>query len=344
MPVGLEFIGIIYLENNLTLGAFTAERLELLKLLTAQAAIAIENARLYAREQERSHQLQASLEQLQHTQAQLVQTEKISQLGQLVAGVAHEVNNPIGFIAGNLSHATEYIQDLVEHLQHYQQHYPTPVAAIQNHAEEIELEFLLEDLPQMIDSMKLGIDRIRDVMQSLRNYSRQDGKEKQWTDLHMGLNTTLMILSHRLKAKPDCLAIRVVKQYGELPPFKCYSGQLNQVFMNLIANAIDAIEEENVTRKTAGLKPKQNTITIRTAATENGVEIHIVDDGPGIPLEIQQRLFDAFFTTKPEGKGTGLGLSISYQIVTQQHGGKLECISSPGQGTEFVIQLPVMAL
>ncbi|MBF2047946.1 MAG: AAA family ATPase [Elainella sp. C42_A2020_010] len=339
-----EFIGIIYLENNLTLGAFTAERLELLKLLTAQAAIAIENARLYAREQERSHQLQASLEQLQHTQAQLVQTEKISQLGQLVAGVAHEVNNPIGFIAGNLSHAAEYIQDLVEHLQHYQQHYPTPGAAIQNHAEEIELEFLLEDLPQMIDSMKLGIDRIRDVMQSLRNYSRQDGKEKQWTDLHMGLNTTLMILSHRLKAKPDCPAIRVVKQYGELPPFKCYSGQLNQVFMNLIANAIDAIEEENVVRKTAGLKQKQNTITIRTAATDNGVEIHIVDDGPGIPLEIQQRLFDAFFTTKPEGKGTGLGLSISYQIVTQQHGGKLECISSPGQGTEFVIQLPVMDL
>jgi signal transduction histidine kinase len=336
-----EFIGIIYLENNLITGAFTAERLELLKLLTAQAAIAIENARLYAREQEKTQQLQASLERLQHTQAQLVQTEKISQLGQLVAGVAHEVNNPIGFISGNLSHATDYIQDLVDHLQCYMHHYPTPVDEIQNHAEKIELEFLLEDLPQMIDSMKLGVDRIRDVMQSLRNYSRQDGKDKQWTDVHAGLNTTLMILSHRLKAKPDCLGIQVIKQYGELPLVKCYSGRINQVFMNLIANAIDAMEEENATKKAAGLKQKNNTITIRTTAARDWITIHIADNGPGIPQDIQPKLFDAFFTTKPEGKGTGLGLSISYQIVIEQHGGRLRCNSLLGQGTEFIIELPV---
>lgn len=336
-----EFIGIIYLENNLTTGAFTAERLELLKLLTAQAAIAIENARLYARAQEKSQQLQASLEQLQHTQAQLVQTEKISQLGQLVAGVAHEVNNPIGFISGNLSHATQYIQDLVDHLQCYLHHYPTPVGEIQDHAESIELEFLLEDLPQLINSMKLGVDRIRDVMQSLRNYSRQDGKEKQWTDVHAGLNTTLMILSHRLKAKADGLGIEVIKQYGELPLVQCYSGQINQVFMNLIANAIDAMEEENIARKIAGLKQKNSTITIRTATAKDWITIHIVDNGPGISEEIQTKLFDAFFTTKPEGKGTGLGLSISHQIVTEKHGGRLRCVSSVGQGTEFIIELPV---
>lgn len=335
--------GIVYLENPLTANAFPPSRLELLKLLTSQAAIALENAQLYAREQDKSRCLQDSLQKLQQTQAQLVQTEKISQLGQLVAGVAHEVNNPVSFIAGNLAHASRYIEDLVEHLALYQQHYPQPVVAIQHHAEEIDLEFLLDDLPKMVNSMKLGTDRIRDIMQSLRTYSRADGSEKRPTDLHAGLDTTLLILSHRLKAKPERPAIRVVKNYGTLPPVDCYSGQLNQVFMNLIANAIDAMEDGNVGKSLAELEQHPNTITISTSATDKAVTIRIADNGPGMSEAVRQKLFDAFFTTKPEGRGTGLGLSISYQIVTENHSGTLECHSSPGQGAEFVVQLPVQS-
>ncbi|GAB4133953.1 MAG: AAA family ATPase [Cyanobacteria bacterium J069] len=334
-------VGIVYLENPLTANAFSPARLELLKLLTSQAAIALENARLYAREQDKSRCLQDSLQKLQHTQAQLVQTEKISQLGQLVAGVAHEVNNPVSFIAGNLTHASRYIEDLVKHLALYQHHYAPPATAIQDHAEEIDLEFLLEDLPKMVNSMKLGTDRIRDIMQSLRTYSRADGSEKRPTDLHAGLDTTLLILSHRLKAKPERPAIRVVKNYGSLPPIDCYSGQINQVFMNLIANAIDAMEDGNVGKSLAELEQHPNTITISSEATYNAVTIRIADNGPGMSEAVRQRLFDAFFTTKPEGKGTGLGLSISYQIVTENHGGTLDCVSSPGQGAEFVVQLPI---
>ncbi|WP_448600543.1 trifunctional serine/threonine-protein kinase/ATP-binding protein/sensor histidine kinase [Thermoleptolyngbya sp.] len=335
--------GIVYLENPLTANAFPPSRLELLKLLTSQAAIALENAQLYAREQDKSQCLQESLQKLQQTQAQLVQTEKISQLGQLVAGVAHEVNNPVSFIAGNLAHASRYIEDLVEHLALYQQHYAQPVAAIQDHAEAIDLEFLLEDLPKMVNSMKLGTDRIRDIMQSLRTYSRADGSEKRPTDLHAGLDTTLLILSHRLKAKPERPAIRIVKNYGTLPPVDCYSGQINQVFMNLIANAIDAMEEGNAGKSLSELEQQPNTITISTSATHNTVTICIADNGPGLSEAVRQKLFDAFFTTKPEGKGTGLGLSISYQIVTENHGGTLECRSVPGQGAEFVVQLPVQS-
>jgi predicted ATPase/signal transduction histidine kinase/tRNA A-37 threonylcarbamoyl transferase component Bud32 len=334
-------MGIVYLENPLTANAFPPSRLELLKLLTSQAAIALENAQLYAREQDKSRCLQDSLQKLQQTQAQLVQTEKISQLGQLVAGVAHEVNNPVSFIAGNLSHASRYIEDLVAHLALYQQHYAQPVAAIHDHAEEIDLEFLLEDLPKMVNSMKLGTDRIRDIMQSLRTYSRADGTEKRPTDLHAGLDTTLLILSHRLKAKPERPAIRVVKNYGKLPPVNCYSGQLNQVFMNLIANAIDAMEDGNVGKSLAELEQHPNTITISTSAAYNAVTIRIADNGPGMSEAVRQKLFDAFFTTKPEGKGTGLGLSISYQIITENHDGTLECVSAPGQGAEFVVRLPL---
>ncbi|BAU44636.1 sensor histidine kinase [Leptolyngbya sp. O-77] len=335
--------GVVYLENPLTANAFPPSRLELLKLLTTQAAIALENAQLYAREQDKSQCLQESLQKLQQTQAQLVQTEKISQLGQLVAGVAHEVNNPVSFIAGNLAHASRYIEDLVEHLALYQQHYAPPIAAIQHHAEEIDLEFLLDDLPKMVNSMKLGTDRIRDIMQSLRTYSRADGSEKRPTDLHAGLDTTLLILSHRLKAKPERPAIRIVKNYGTLPPVNCYSGQINQVFMNLIANAIDAMEEGNAGKALSELEQHPNTITISTTATDHAVTIRIADNGPGMSEAVRQKLFDAFFTTKPEGKGTGLGLSISYQIVAENHGGTLECYSSPGQGAEFVVQIPVQS-
>lgn len=336
-----KFTGIIYLENNQATSAFTNSRLEILKLLTSQAAIAIENARLYSLEQEKSQQLQASLETLQQTQAQLVQTEKISSLGQLVAGVAHEVNNPVGFIAGNLSIANQYIEDLLELLSLYQANLPSPPEEIETFQEEIDLDYLLEDLPKMISSMELGTDRIRDIMQSLRNFSRSDGADKKAVDLREGIETTLMILQHRLKAKAERPAIKIIKEYDKLPLVKCYSGQLNQAFMNLLANAIDALDESNQGKTYAEIEQNPNTIIIRTSADREKVTVSFADNGPGMTEEVRNKLFKAFFTTKPEGKGTGLGLSISYQIVTEKHGGYLYCISSPGNGAEFVIELPL---
>jgi predicted ATPase/signal transduction histidine kinase/tRNA A-37 threonylcarbamoyl transferase component Bud32 len=345
-----KFIGVLYLENGLSKGAFTPRRLETLSLLTAQAAIAIENARLYAREQEKARELQQSLQRLQQTQAQLVQTEKISSLGQLVAGVAHEVNNPLSFIAGNLIHATEYFQDLVNLFGLYQKHFPAPPAEIANEIEEIDLEYLLEDLPELLNSMQVGIDRIRNIMQSLRNFSRLDEAPEKAVDIHSGLESTLMILQHRLKANSNRPAIQAIKEYGDLPLVECYAGQLNQVFMNLLANAIDALEERAEGREQeageGNLQPEawnlDPVIRIRTELLNcDRVSIRIADNGPGIAETARSRLFDAFFTTKPEGKGTGLGLSISYQIVTEKHKGTLECVSTPGRGAEFIIQIPV---
>ncbi|MBH8564497.1 AAA family ATPase [Nostoc sp. CENA67] len=336
-----SFIGIFYLENNLITDAFTPARLELITILASQAAIAIKNARLYAWEQEKSQELQQALSKLQQTQAQLVHTEKISSLGQLVAGVAHEVNNPVGFINGNLSHASQYIEDLINHLQLYIKHYPDPVPEIVEDAENIDLEYLLSDLPKMISSMKLGTIRIKDIMQSLRNFSRVDGNNKKAVDICEGIDTTLMILSHRLKAKAERPEIKVVKQYEKLPLIECYPGQLNQVFMNLLSNAIDALEESNVGKTYSEVEKNPNIITIHTFATDQQVTISIADNGLGMSEEVRQRLFNAFFTTKAEGKGTGLGLSISYQIITEAHGGTLKCLSSKGEGAEFVIKIPI---
>jgi len=498
-----KLIGIVYLENNLTVGAFTRDRLELLQLLTAQAAIALENARLYTREQHKSRQLAESLEslqqfqvelvqkeqqyrsifktvadglslieletgkviaanpalckifgysqeefvdltpvdyilpdylhlfaklqqtisrgqefncqavirrkdgtlcdlelksnffeyegkphalvinrdisdrkrtekalqtseaqlrqkaedleailiQLQQTQAQLVQTEKISQLGQLVAGVAHEVNNPVSFISGNLHYAKQYAGDLINLVKLYQETFPEPGQAVLDEIEAIELEYLVEDLPKMIDSMKLGTDRIRDIMQSLRNYSRTDGINKKLANLHEGIDTTLMILSHRLKANSDRPAIKVIKKYGKLPNIECYPGQLNQVFMNLIANAIDALEESNVGKTYKQIESNPNAITISTSVdkssgelTNRTVKIRIADNGVGMPKHIKEKLFSPFFTTKAEDKGTGLGLPICHDIVTKKHRGSLECFSSPGMGTEFAIAIPARSI
>ncbi|QSJ17385.1 AAA family ATPase [Nostoc sp. UHCC 0702] len=337
-----SFIGIFYLENNLITDAFTPTRLELITILASQAAIAIKNARLYAWEQEKSQELQQALSKLQQTQAQLVHTEKISSLGQLVAGVAHEVNNPVGFINGNLSHASQYIEDLINHLQLYTQYYPDPVPEIVEDAENIDLEYLLSDLPKMINSMKLGTIRIKDIMQSLRNFSRVDGNEKKAVNICEGIDTTLMILSHRLKAKAERPEIKVVKDYEKLPLIECYPGQLNQVFMNLLSNAIDALEESNTGKTFSEIEKNPNIITIRTYATDHQATISIADNGLGMNEEVRQRLFDAFFTTKAEGKGTGLGLSISYQIITEAHGGTLKCLSSEGEGAEFIIQIPIL--
>jgi PAS domain S-box-containing protein len=295
--------------------------------------------RAETRLKQRTQELEQTLVKLQSTQSQLIHTEKIAQLGQLVAGVAHEVNNPVSFISGNLSHAEGYIQDLVNLLNLYQEELPQPGDAIKEEIAAIDLEYLLEDLPQLISSMKLGADRIKDIMLSLRNYSRHNSEEKKSVNLHEGIDTTLMILSHRLKAKPERPAIKIVKNYAYLPLVNCYSGQINQVFMNLIANAIDALEESNQGKSYQEIELEPNIITIATAASGNWVTIIIADNGTGIPPQIKQKLFDAFFTTKVEGKGTGLGLSISHQIITEKHGGTLECISSPGNGAKFIIQI-----
>ncbi|MCC3594669.1 trifunctional serine/threonine-protein kinase/ATP-binding protein/sensor histidine kinase [Microcoleus sp. PH2017_28_MFU_U_A] len=375
-----QLTGILYLENNLAVGAFSPERLQVLKVLTSQVAIALENAKLYAKAQQKSQQLEQSLHKLQQTQAQLVQTEKISSLGQLVAGVAHEVNNPVGFISGNLHHANDYVRDLICIVNLYQQHYPQPVQEIAEAAEDMELDYLMEDLPKMLGSMQLGTDRIRDIMQSLRNFSRVDGNEKKPADIHAGIESTLMILQHRLKANAERPSIQVIKEYGDLPAVECYSGQLNQVFMNLLSNAIDALDESNASRTYADIDKHPNIITVctevkdvkeegirkkeegrrkkeegrgnkeegrenkeevRGGKSESFAVIRIKDNGRGMAEATRCKLFDPFFTTKPEGKGTGLGLSISYQIVVEKHGGAIECISEPGKGAEFVIAIPL---
>jgi PAS domain S-box-containing protein len=288
-------------------------------------------------------ELENTLQELKQTQAQLVQNEKMSSLGQLVAGVAHEINNPVNFIYGNLNHANSYIEELLELIDLYHLHYPEPVLAIQQKAKDMDVEFLIEDLPKLLNSMKVGADRIQKIIASLRTFSRMDEAEMKAVNIHDGIDSTLMILQSRIKATDQRPTITVQYEYGELPLVECYAGQLNQVFMNILSNAIDALEDvvaaERITFPASGFVP---IITIRTQKLEQDwVEIAIADNGFGIPENIQTRLFDPFFTTKPVGKGTGMGLSISYQIVTEKHGGRLCCQSTPGVGTEFQIQIPL---
>ena len=286
--------------------------------------------------------LQKTLQQLKDAQLQLVQSEKMSALGQLVAGVAHEINNPVNFIHGNLTYIDEYTQDLMRLLNAYQTQYPHPSQSIQDDLEEVNLDFLREDLTKIMKSMKFGSDRIRDIVLSLRNFSRLDESEFKPIDIHQGIDNTLMILQHRLKATKTRPAIEVEKQYGDLPLLACSGGQLNQVFMNLLSNAIDALEEKEQQQSFQDFENNPNRIVISTVqATSNSVEIKIADNGLGIPEEVRSRLFDPFFTTKPVGKGTGLGLSISYQVVTEKHRGKIWCDSVLGKGTSFVIELPL---
>lgn len=341
-------LGAIAIGSKTTV-TYAAEDLRLLTVLALQAAVAIEKALLYEQScttalvaQEQAQKLQRTIDELQQTQAQLIQSEKMSGLGQLVAGIAHELNNPINFIYGNLAHTSQYAQDLLQLLHLYTKHYPSPAPEIQFQSEAIDLDFLIEDLPKLLSSMEIGADRIRQIVLSLRNFSRLDEAGMKPVDIHDGIDSTLLILQHRLKARGRYQGIQIIKNYGQLPLVECYAGQMNQVFMNIISNAIDAIETQE----------QPGFITIYTSLSSDVAEpnmppsppsavICIRDNGSGMSEAVKKRIFDPFFTTKPVGKGTGLGMSISYQIVVEKHGGVLKCLSQPGQGTEFWIQIPL---
>ncbi|MBW4614084.1 MAG: HAMP domain-containing histidine kinase [Desmonostoc vinosum HA7617-LM4] len=290
--------------------------------------------------------LKKTLDQLQKTQIQLVHTEKMSSLGQLVAGIAHEINNPVNFIYGNLVYLQQYTQTLLNLVQAYQEYYPNPAQEIQELIKKAELNFLIEDLIKIVNSMTVGTERISEIVKSLRSFSRLDEAEIKNIDIHEGIDSTLMILEHRMQATHEYPAIKVIKEYGQIPLIECYPSQLNQVFMNILANAIDALQNHHSSWFTSCKEDKNNSplpiIRIRTEVIDDQwIVINIADNGSGIKEEVRSRLFDPFFTTKPVGKGTGIGLSISYQIVVEKHGGYINCISTPGQGAEFVIKIPV---
>ncbi|AVH62120.1 trifunctional serine/threonine-protein kinase/ATP-binding protein/sensor histidine kinase [Nostoc sp. 'Peltigera membranacea cyanobiont' N6] len=289
----------------------------------------------------KSQQLEQALGDLQQTQLQMIQSEKMSALGNLVAGVAHEMNNPLGFIAASLIQAKPTFTDIVEHLGLYQESLPNKSDKILDHAEEIDLDYSLEDLPKMIDSMSMACDRLKNISTSLRTFSRADQDYKVPFNIHQGIDSTILILKHRLKPNEQRPAIEVVTNYGNLPQVECFPGQLNQVFMNLLANAIDALDESNTGRSFEEIKGNPNCITITTSVENHLVKIGIADNGKGMNEQVKSKIFDHLFTTKAVGKGTGLGLAIARQIVESTHGGKLSCNSVLGEGTEFMIEIPV---
>ncbi len=315
-------------------------------LLLAHSQIHILTLAQLEQVEEQSRIAKIGFRNLKNNYTRLIQNEKMAALGQLVAGIAHEINNPVNFIAGNLVYAINYTKDLLELVSLYQYHYPTPVAEIKAAIAEIELEFLTTDFLNLLNSMKFGTERIQEIVLSLRNFSRLDESEKKVVDIHEGIDSTLIILQSRLINQQTGQRITISKEYGNLPLVECYAGLINQVFMNILANAIDAIlesdDESKLSFESTSSTLKLPLIRIQTEVTDNQqVVIRIADNGTGIPKDIQKRLFDPFFTTKPVGKGTGLGLSISYQIVVEKHCGQLQCISTVKEGTEFIITIPV---
>jgi signal transduction histidine kinase len=391
LPKGDALWGLLCIHQCTAPRQWDTSEIKFASQISAHLGVALQQAELLAQTQQQAEQLALAFEDLKKTQTQLIQTEKMSSLGQLIAGVAHEINNPVNFICGNLSYTSQYAQDLLNLLHLYQKHYPNPAPDIAQQARAMDLDFLEEDLPKILASMKIGTERIRKLVLSLRNFSRIEQSEMKPFDIHEGLESTLLILQHRLKAKPNHPGITVIKNYGQLPLVECYASQLNQVFMNVLSNAIDALEEYTMLRTLEENKPYKSEITISTSlkgvstpksgkveeaeqgkarevcaqlGTEQSsppllvsepvtssaqpsnsssiphVVIQITDNGPGISQALQAQIFDPFFTTKPMGKGTGLGLSISYHIVAEQHGGIFKCLSEPGQGTEFWIEIP----
>ncbi|MEG4519662.1 MULTISPECIES: ATP-binding protein [unclassified Microcoleus] len=295
-----------------------------------------------AREREKAIQLELALQNLQRTQSQLIQTEKMSSLGQLIAGIAHEINNPVNFIYGNLTYVADYTHQLLSLITLYQQHDADKYPEIEALIEQIELEFIKEDMPKMLSSMQLGAERIRQIVVTLRNFSRLDEAEMKPVNIHEGIDSSLVILQSQLKAKPNSSSIQVIKEYGDLPQIECYACQLNQVFMNLLSNAIYALNHYDKKLSPEPIKNEPRTITISTSLLNcESVRISFKDNGPGMTSDVINRLFNPFFTTKPLGDGTGLGLSISYQIVVEKHGGDLKCFSQPDRGAEFVIEIPI---
>lgn len=350
-------IGVLCCEHRHRVHIWDDREVELLQEIADSLAIAIDRARLYEKSQKAAQiarsqaaKMQRALTELASTQAQLIQTEKMSSLGQLVAGVAHEINNPINFISANLHPLRQYTENLLDLLRLYERYYSEPVAEIRELRSAIDLEFVRDDFPKLIDSLDMGSSRIRDIVQSLRTFSRVDESDMKFVDLHQGIDSTLLILQNRLKTN-----IQVLKEYGTLPLVECYPSQLNQVLMNIIANAIDSLESRLAieTLEESFASPDRATaksatspqIRIATQVLPNGwISIGIADNGIGISEKVSSKLFDPFFTTKPIGKGTGLGLSISYQIITQKHKGKISCHSTPGKGAEFHIEIPIQQL
>ncbi len=342
-------LGVIVCEHSRALRPWSDDEVEIIRGVADQLAIAIDQAQLYnqsraatATATAQTEQLNQVLQNLKQTQSQLIQTEKMSSLGQLVAGVAHEINNPVNFIYGNLTHVNEYTLGLLELVELYQKTNVNPTSEVQAHIEAIDLDFMTEDLPKILTSMKMGANRIREIVLSLRNFSRLDEADMKPVNIHEGIDSTLLILQNRFKQTSGNAGIEIIKEYGDIPLVECYAGQLNQVFMNLISNAIDALDSYNSKRTLEDIEANPSQIVIRTELRNSDrITVQIADNGPGMNEVVKQRLFDPFFTTKAAGKGTGLGLAISAQIVTEKHNGAIWCISEPGQGAEFWVEIPI---
>lgn len=335
---GEKLWGLLAAYQNIKPRDWQEDEVDLLMQIGTQLGVGLQQAELLEQTQRQKQEIIQTLKELQYTQSQLIQSEKMAGLGQLVAGVAHEINNPISFIYGNMSYVTEHTENLFKLLHLYQKQYPKLTGEIQKQAAALDLDFIADDLPKIMTSMKMGAERISQLVLSLRIFSRLDETGIKPTDLHEGIDSTLLILQHRLQSQTNSFAIEVVKQYGELPPVVCYAAQMNQVFMNVLNNAIDALEKSATNGKIID-NPK---IWIRTAVTqENTILIWIADNGCGVPEIVQSRIFEPFFTTKQPGQGIGLGLSISYQIVVEKHGGNIKCVSEPGKGCEFWIEIPM---
>ncbi|MEG3960158.1 ATP-binding protein [Microcoleus sp. herbarium2] len=320
---------------------------EIVERQLAEAALQKAKEELEIRVEERTaelksqtQQLEQALSELKQAQSNLIHSEKMSSLGQLVAGIAHEINNPINFIYGNITHTRQYANSLLELVNLYQEQYPNPLPIVQERIKYVDLDFIISDLPKILTSMKNGAERIFGIVKSLRIFSRHDEAEMKLADIHEGIDSTLMILQSRLNAKPGLESIQVIKEYGNLPKIECYPGQLNQVFMNIITNAIDALEDDSESIAANEANPRILKISTKLLDSEV-VEIRISNNGPEITESVIKQLFNPFFTTKPVGKGTGLGLSIGYQIIRVRHQGELQCISEPGKGAEFIIKIPI---